>query len=291
MNLEHAKLLAQKQELSAKLSAMESRLSAISLEITKLSSTGIDRILEAIKNQRWYFFKNKTQVFMDKNSGLLWANLRYYNCCKDYNMVPYKSTDDISILSDLNLDGYMYWRLPTKIEFCDIMNDATMPFRSNANHYVKLQNGNNSCAGARVSDIGMNGWIWLDQDYPGEISDSHDVIWFPCSSILSSSIYVNNISNNNPNYTEKERLQFTLDLFVQNDLWSIFDDEEITGLYKKIYCEKPCLLEQLQELQTQIESLQTVILLSSTFDYTALLAKYDIEAIDASIIKYYQAVQ
>lgn len=32
-------------------------------------------------------------------------------------------------------------------------------------------------------------------------------------------------------------------------------------------------------------------MLSSTFDYTALLAKYDIKAIDASIIKYYQAVQ
>ena len=61
LNLEHAQLSAQKQELSAKLSAMESRLSEISSEITKLSGTGIDRILEAIKNQRWYFFKNKTK--------------------------------------------------------------------------------------------------------------------------------------------------------------------------------------------------------------------------------------
>ena len=62
-------------------------------------------------------------------------------------------------------------------------------------------------------------------------------------------------------------------------------------LYQKIYFEKPVLLEKLQNLQTQIESLQTVTLLSSEFDYTALLAKYDIQAIDASIIKYYQAVQ
>lgn len=78
LNLEHAQLSAQKQELSAKLSAMESRLSAISSEITKLSGTGIDRILEAIKNQRWYFFKNKTKVLMDRDTGLLWANLYYY---------------------------------------------------------------------------------------------------------------------------------------------------------------------------------------------------------------------
>lgn len=42
---------------------------------------------------------------------------------------------------------------------------------------------------------------------------------------------------------------------------------------------------------SEIESLQTVKLLSSEFDYTALLGKYDIKAIDGSIIKYYQAVQ
>ena len=78
---------------------------------------------------------------------------------------------------------------------------------------------------------------------------------------------------------------------MQNDLWPIFGDEEITELYKKIYYEKPRLLEQLQEVQTQIESLQNVVLISSTFDYTALLAKYDMTAIYNSVIKYYQAVQ
>ena len=39
---------------------------------------GAERILEAIKNQRWYFFKNKQKVFMDRNTGILWANLDYY---------------------------------------------------------------------------------------------------------------------------------------------------------------------------------------------------------------------
>ena len=65
LNLEHAQLSAQKQELSAKLSAMESKLSAISSEITKLSGTGVERILEAIKNQRWYFFENKIKILFD----------------------------------------------------------------------------------------------------------------------------------------------------------------------------------------------------------------------------------
>ena len=71
----------------------------------------------------------------------------------------------------------------------------------------------------------------------------------------------------------------------------IFNDEAITELYKKLYFEKPQLVEQLQELENQIKQLQTVTLLSSKFNYIALLAKYDIKAIDASLIKYYQAVQ
>ena len=78
---------------------------------------------------------------------------------------------------------------------------------------------------------------------------------------------------------------------MQNDLWPIFDDEEITVLFKKIYFEKPRLVEQLQEVQAQIDKLQTVVLLSSEFDYTQLLAKYNLAEIDKSVIKYYQAVQ
>ena len=79
LNLEQAKLTAQKNELSSQLAAIQSKLTTISSEIAKLSGTGIDRILEAIKNQRWYFFKNKTKIMFDKRTGLLWPNLNYFN--------------------------------------------------------------------------------------------------------------------------------------------------------------------------------------------------------------------
>lgn len=288
LNLEHAQLSAQKQELSAKLSAMESRLSAISSEITKLLGTGIDRILEAIKNQRWYFFKNKTKVLMDRDTGFLWANLNYF---KSSNNEVYRLSEDdmINTISNYDFDSFSGFHVPTYIDFWNAVQDKTNPFYTggswriyNLNCWGVFYNGsfkrkNLDYEGA-TNDIGN----WGSNSYPA----------FPMSEVLVfNKDYRNNVSPNNPNYTEKERLQFTLDLFVQNDLWPIFDDAEITELYNKIYYEKPRLLEQLQELQTQIESLQTVVLLSSTFDYTALLAKYDIKAIDTSIIKYYQAVQ
>lgn len=285
LNLEHAQLSAQKQELSAKLSAMESRLSAISSEITKLSGTGIDRILEAIKNQRWYFFKNKTKILMDRNTGILWANLEYFDWCpnKQNLDVHYSLQDAKNAVSSFSGDGYPNWIIPKFDDFKDMIADKTFPFKKGGNYLINNRNY----------------WYCDMKGYSGDGIDLGDLtiesgVYYVipcCKYLIENSDYQDNVSPNNPNYTEKERLQFTLDLFVQNDLWPIFNNAEITELYKKIYYEKPRLLEQLQELQTQIESLQTVVLLSSTFDYTALLAKYNIKAIDASIIQYYQAVQ
>ena len=289
LNLEHAQLSAQKQELSAKLSAMESKLSAINSEITKLSGTGIERILEAIKNQRWYFFKNKTHIIFDKTTGLLWNNPNFIPFLKpDGN--SYSLNEAVQKARELSADGYSNWKIVTRLEFEKISYSGTdFPYYTGGTRQIGGIGGiiidwNNR------EDYNDIHYFWTDGDY-GRTCNNYGVFLIFTRELVSGSEYENNVSPNNPNYTEKERLQFTLDLFVQNDLWPIFNDTEITELYKKIYYEKPRLLEQLQELQTQIESLQTVVLLSSTFDYTALLAKYNIKAIDASIIQYYQAVQ
>lgn len=284
LNLEHAQLSAQKQELSAKLSAIESSLSTISSEITKLSGTGIDRILEAIKKQRWYFFKNKTKILMDRDTGLLWSNLNYFVFEKSDGSAYTYDEAKVIVSENNSSDGYSNWTFPSYDDFYKIVIGCDMPFSNGHNYRIKNFDW-------WYAIKGKNNMINLDS-LKSEYFPYFAKIILCCKEIVKSVLdYENNVSPNNPNYTEKERLQFTLDLFVQNDLWPIFDDEEITELYKEIYYEKPRLLEQLQELQTQIESLQTVVLLSSTFDYTALLTKYDIKAIDASIIKYYQAVQ
>ncbi len=48
-------------------------------EIEAISDEGRNRILEAINAQIWYFFKNNKYILMDKMTGLLWANLDYFN--------------------------------------------------------------------------------------------------------------------------------------------------------------------------------------------------------------------
>ena len=285
LNLEHAQLSAQKQELSAKLSAMETKLSSINAEIAKLSGTGIDRILEAIKNQRWYFFKNKTKILLDRNTGLIWNNPSFIPFRKsDSN--PFSVNEARNMARNMDADGYTNWNIVTRTEFEKISySGANYPYHTGDNRQIGSLNG-------IIIDWFGNDSIncyWTDRNYGSTGGNGAFLIF--SRELVSDSDYEKNVSPNNPNYTEKERLQFTLDLFVQNDLLPTFDDEEITELYKKIYYEKPSLLEQLQEIQTQIESLQNVVLISSTFDYTALLAKYDMTAIDNSVIKYYQAVQ
>lgn len=252
------------------------------------SGNDVETILEAIKNQRWYFFKNKQKVFMDRNTGILWANLDYYPYDVEYsNEREIKMA--ISKFAENNDTGFKKWRLPEFDEFCCIMHDKKFPFMK-YNKTNKINVFGNS--------IPVPWWVFRHKElgYYYDFEFRNSTMWgaynLPCTSCLVEGLdYEKNVAPENKVYTEKERLQFTLDLFTKNELWPIFDDAEVTELYKQIYFEKPKLLAQLQELQTQINELQTVTLLSSEFDYTALLSKYDLKAIDASLIKYYQAVQ
>lgn len=291
LNLEKAQLTAQKQKLLSELSVLETKLSVISNEITKLSGTGVDRILKAIKKQRWYFFKNKTKVLMDRNTGYIYPSINVvYKKEFDSDGNEYIVNNTMNDFLEYDIDDFVEWNVPTKNHIVEIVNPQSECPLLTGGHPNYINSRKYICNKATIycKDGNSCGYIWLDYDFPKMADDG---IVFPYSVELIKDInYQNNVSANNPVYTEKEQLQFTLDLFTENDLWPIFDDEEITELYKKIYFEKPKLLGQLQELQGRLEVLQNVTLLSSEFDYRNLLLKYDLKAIDGSVIKYCHAI-
>lgn len=248
---------------------------------------GVEKILEAIKNQRWYFIKNKPKILFDRNTGLIWANLHTFNYVdKDGDWYSLKDIDNTINKYSFGVDGF---RVPTCYELWEAVEDKTIPFHRDCDpRWILFDIDWWACE----CDGDKYGKYLYESGATEALEFDCDVALFPCSDyLIKNSDYQEIINPDNPVYTEKERLQFTLDLFTKNELWPIFNDEAITELYQKIYFEKPKLVEQLQELENQIKQLQTVTLLSSDFDYTALLAKYDIKAIDASLIKYYQAVQ
>lgn len=288
LNLKKAKVNSQIDEVSSKLNSLKMELNSINEKVNDLSGSAVDKILEAIKEQRWYFFKNKPKVLMDKNTGLLWANLNYFPYCKEngtYYARDFSECDEL--MNNLNIDGFNNWRVPTNYELWDMIEDKTFPFQEGSNWLIKqvyywFVNYNSIIRGKDLDYSGASSYI-----------DGYDSCLLPCDDSITYDTYKSDVSGNNPIYTEKERLQFTLNLFINNELWPIFDDENITNLYKKIYFEKPKLLKELSNIQSQINEIeknQERKLLSSEFDYTQILKNYDIESINNSIIKYYQAV-
>lgn len=285
LNMNKSNLIAQKSSISAELQKIEQQLNSINTEINNLSGKGIDRILDSIKEQRWYFFKNKPKVLMDKLTGLLWANLDYFSHCEE-NGDNYSIVEAKEIVNNLYIDGYNEWKIPSNIEFWNMIQDKTFPF-----HYGDYW---------QIKD---DDWYWFvnyrnnimkkdteDNGATADITDADSARLIPCNNAIRSENYENDVLNNKV-YTEKERLQFTLDLFINNNLEPIFNDEEITALYRKIFIEKPALMDKLNELQSQINDIQKEVLLSSKFDYNTLLIKYDLKSIDKSVIKYYEAVK
>lgn len=126
LNLEQTQYSAQRQEIAAKLAVVDGKLAAINAGIMELGGTGVEKILEAIKNQRWYFIKNKPKVLFDKSTGLLWANLNTFNYLKE-GRNGYFSSEVDNIISgySFGMDGF---RVPTCYELWQAVEDKTIPF-------------------------------------------------------------------------------------------------------------------------------------------------------------------
>ena len=282
LNCRQSELLAQKDSLKVKLSALDNELGNIAANIRNLSGSGIEKILQAIKNQRWYFFKNKTKVMFDRNTGILWQNPKYLPYIKEDGST-YSVNEAKDIVRDLELDGYQNWHIVNRIEFENVSYRGGFPFYSGDRRQISGHSG-------VIIDWAKDGNIrcmWTDKDYG---RDGGQPVFLVCNDSLTYDDYDKNFSNNTA-YSETERLQMPLNIFVNNGLEPIFDDAEITQLYRQIYIEKPALMKQLAELDEKITELQkNEVRLTANFNYKPLLAKYDVKAVESSVIQYYGAV-
>ena len=271
-------------------------------KINEVSEYANNKILEAIKNQRWYFFKNRHKVLMDRDTGLLWANLNNFKYYNDGDK-GYEGWECNSILS--SIDEFANWRIPTHTEFWNMIRDCTFPFASLRYEaiYGRIQIENKDGWLVKYNNKIQRLTLCVKYDENEQIKPGYEVdtqmiydhdfgYLLPCSDIITYNEYKDDVLGNNPIYTENERFKFTLDLFIKNDLWPIFNDENITYLYKKVYFEKQVLIKKLTGIQNQINGMEIIekLTLSLHFDYTKMLSDYDIAMIDSSVIKYYKAV-
>ncbi len=77
------------------LAALTTQRDALLKKLREIEGSGndVEKILEAIKNQRWYFIKNKPQILFDKNTGLIWANLHWLSF-PEFNYSTYRDHID-----------------------------------------------------------------------------------------------------------------------------------------------------------------------------------------------------
>ena len=288
------------KELKAKKESLEKKLA----EIEKLcTDENENKILDAIKEQRWFFFKNKTKVLMDKKTGYLWANLDYFPYCREGGEDYCLDKNELNnVIKGYDFSGMKNFRIPNPYELWNMIEDTTFPFRTG--HYWVILNkyswAVNYNGNIKIKSLYIEGAV----DGIGE----KDTCLLPCSDILvKDGNYSNDISEKNKIFSDSEKAKFTLDLFIKNGLEPIFkpiydkegnailydesECEEITKLYRKIYIEKELIIEELKPIIEEFNKLISQSKISIDFNYEEFLEKYDVESIDKSIIKYYQAVQ
>ncbi len=280
LNEEQANLTKEKAKHLDILSGIDSKLRSINSKIRTLSGEGIDKILDAINDQRWYFFKNKPKVIMDRFTGILWANLDYfdfYNVNSESHTFTYDEA--IEIVDKLELNSYKNWNIPTVKQLITMIDDKSFPFQEGNCHRIK----------------NLDYWFATEGDTYCLDLDNYNrnranVYLLPCNTSLTNDEYAKSIMDNRI-YSQTEKAQFTLNMFISNGLEPIFNDENITQLYYKVYIEKPALLNEYEEVNKQITKYHQSSELSSAFDIETLIEDYDLNSINSSIIKYYKAVQ
>lgn len=248
---------------------------------------GMEQLLDGIYAQRWYFIKNENMYVLDSHTGYLWANPEYFPCGpnKTDGYDSEKAAKDV-IEKKLNNTRIKGWKIPDWEELGFVLNSWN-PFTYDG----KIDTG-------RIKGYGRN-YIITKNSYGNVVS------WFigedglqtsfryslalPCTTALVENKTVP--VRGGRVYTQKEIARFVLDLFVEKKLMPIIEDADVAQLYNQLIIEKPELTKQLETLEGQIAEAQKTTLLSSEFDYTAMLTTYDIPAIQSSVIQYYQAVQ
>ncbi len=176
-----------------------------------------DIIIAAIEKQRWFRLANTSTVIFDRDTNLLWFDIS----CLSHHPFPYgKNKDKIPYSIESNyaevkkmlngknknrLGNCMDWTIPTVDEFRQLIEDKTFPLLDLYDRTIKGQS--RWCT--------QDGCIDLDRD--GAVSNN-DAFILPCSHA-----YVPR--------TPKS----TLDIFIDNLIDPIFDDDAISELYRQLY--------------------------------------------------------
>lgn len=254
-------------------------------ELDNLSATGTEKILQAIKNQRWFFFKNNKYILFDRDTALIWANLDYFPYRKDngnpgWYSNPIMRIEVKNLIENINSrrwGGFNSWRIPVAYEFAKMIRDNTFPFQEGDEFYIKHES--RWCVSdfygrlCTVTSYKVFKSTIFGASIPTDESTLCGTYVLPCSyALLPEKIRQKKISGHKVTGFEAFNVhndlvrtdvwisnKEVLEIFTKNNLEPIFNNYEANNLYRKIYVDKitaskPRFVNQLAELDRKIAS-------------------------------------
>ena len=219
---------------------------ALTEQLSLIPRFNDDKFYNAIKNQRWFFFKNKPNIIFDRDTALLWADLKSFPEPTEHSRYQLSEVQYLIDKTNSNgIDGFKNWRIPRPAELWKMIADKTFPYKER--DYWRIKDRWHWC-------VFYNGqYQSKDLDYSGETwaLGFNSVCVIPCSEELQTTNY--------EFYAEYEKYQRMLDIFANNNLEPIFNDASVTGLFSQVYIVKPNVQKQLAALEPKISKVQVDI--------------------------------
>ncbi len=266
-------LRTQQTQLQQKIATLTAELTVVGNKIPTLANGKHKELLEAISQQRWYYFKDKTYVLYDSHTGYLWPNLEYFQMptfaagmAKDLSLSGL-GTGKWSANNTLNLINTIYGSYPCKAKINVLLSTDT---------------------------IGR-GQGHVNAFYP-QNKTSHTPTFDNAYILPHCPLYANpDIAPHITNFTPLEKAQKVLDLFLEQGWQPIFDNVDHYAIYQQLQ-QRPQLLKAISDLEPALalaienEKNQQQSL-SGTFNHQTDLKTYNLSAIDASSLQYAHALQ
>lgn len=212
-------LTQQKDRLDVKISSLQQESKEINQRITQLSNRkqamvdGLKKkLLQSMKPQRWWFFKNKQEILFDRHTGYLWPNLNQFQLLEmDRSQVD-------KFVKKLKLQGYAPWNLPTLAEMKTMIQDQSFPFWTGGNHRIM-----NQCYFFLNS-----GRVDLDNFNTGSYSSAYSLL---CHKSFSTERFNPNLNFYQNDLEQESQL---LDFFLEQGWEPLFAKSEDQEIFLKV---------------------------------------------------------
>lgn len=259
----------QQANIKNQISQLNAQLTTLSHSIPTLANGKLKALLEAISQQQWYYFKDKTHVLYDSHTGYLWPNL-------DYVTLPTVAQGFKQESFELNDLGLGEW----KTNVGKLLNSIAVSYpHKNVSTWFFTESAQGCSECIRLYDA-ITRYI-----------DNKDAYYLPYCPIFANPDIAPHVTN----FTPLEKAQKVLDLFLEQGWQPIFNTDEHNETYKKIQ-QRPNLLASLKEVEQSLhqaleQQKNDKQPLSGQFNYLIELQHYNCQNINQSSLKYAQALQ